>query len=228
MENIVAGKPQTVSSTEVSLAMSSWHLYPDLEVLHSSRKMVKQDDKLITPGGIVTIGLQNSAITDKFGISWSLPLSHLRYYGEGIISKATVNSSHSRVSMPQLIMVAFGCITSSWAKTAQEMDVCLQIFLEFNKKLKRCEDRIPEWFAILCRAGRIYGDADEATRADLILLIRLGGRRCWKFLTNDKMDFEPWFGLHSLGAITDIIKGHERKLRALRVRYRIINQVEKE
>ena len=191
MENIVAGKPQTVSSTEVSLAMSSWHLYPDLEVLHSSRKMVKQDDKLITPGGIVTIGLQNSAITDKFGISWSLPLSHLRYYGEGIESKATVDSSRSRVSMQQLVMVAFGCVTSSWAQTAHEMDICLQIFSEFDLKLRSCENEIPKWFILLCHAGRIYRDADEPTRADLMILIRFGGRRGWKFLTDVKEGLDP-------------------------------------
>src|ERR1051326_47790 len=84
MENTVAGTPQTVSSAEVLLALSAWHLYPDLEVLHGHAQIVKQNDPLVAPGGIVTIGIQNPDMADEYGISWSLPLSYLQYYGKPV------------------------------------------------------------------------------------------------------------------------------------------------
>ena len=57
MEDIVTGKPMAVQRGEGLLAMSAWHLYPDLEIVLPLRKCIKQNDELIPHGGIVTIGI---------------------------------------------------------------------------------------------------------------------------------------------------------------------------
>jgi len=64
MESVVAGQPMAVRSGEVLLAMSSWHLYPDLEVPGNKPTSIRQKDPLITPGGIVTIGLETPNLED--------------------------------------------------------------------------------------------------------------------------------------------------------------------
>jgi hypothetical protein len=112
MENIVIGMPQAVKSGEVLLALSAWHLYPNLEVLHSHTRIVKQNDPLTARRGVVTIGLQNPNVENELGIFWSLPLSHLQYYGKPVLATSSVNTQSSRVTMDQLLLVTLGCVTN--------------------------------------------------------------------------------------------------------------------
>jgi hypothetical protein len=57
MESLIAGIPQAMRDRSALLCLSSWHLYPDLCILGSTFVNVSFQDPLITPGGIVTIGL---------------------------------------------------------------------------------------------------------------------------------------------------------------------------
>ncbi|EWZ85509.1 serine/threonine protein kinase [Fusarium oxysporum f. sp. lycopersici MN25] len=56
VEKLIAGRPQVVYNGAVFLGLSSWHLFPDLIVLGDTVTEVKQNDPLIAPGGILTLG----------------------------------------------------------------------------------------------------------------------------------------------------------------------------
>jgi len=127
--------PQAVKSGEVLLALSSWHLYLDLEILYGHTQSIKQNDPLIVRGGVVTIGLQNPNVTDELGISWSLPLSYLQYYGKPVMATGSINTQSSRITMDQLLLVTFGCVTNDWVADTKGMTVCAKFLLALRKTL---------------------------------------------------------------------------------------------
>ena len=49
LDNLVAGIPQSIQNMEVLLGLTSWHLYPDMSVVHSKAKHVYQKDDLVNP-----------------------------------------------------------------------------------------------------------------------------------------------------------------------------------
>ncbi|OTB13474.1 hypothetical protein K445DRAFT_44822, partial [Daldinia sp. EC12] len=85
LENLIEGIPQQISDGAVLLGLSSWHLYPDL-LLARTNQYVRQEDALISSGGIITIGLESKEDNGK-GVFWSLPLAQARYYGDPVITK---------------------------------------------------------------------------------------------------------------------------------------------
>ncbi|KAI0434647.1 hypothetical protein F5Y09DRAFT_355554 [Xylaria sp. FL1042] len=80
LNNLIQGVPQSVEYGSILLGISSWHIYPDMVVLENSPKPISQADPLVKDAGILTVGL-NTQRPSENGISWSLPLGHLRYYG---------------------------------------------------------------------------------------------------------------------------------------------------
>ncbi|TGJ81490.1 hypothetical protein E0Z10_g7272 [Xylaria hypoxylon] len=57
MENLCKGIPQRVHNGAVLLAITSWHLYPDVNVFGGETECVIQNDVLVSPGGRLTVGL---------------------------------------------------------------------------------------------------------------------------------------------------------------------------
>jgi hypothetical protein len=72
VEQFLSGKPQEIADGSVFLALSAWHLYPDLIVLGAELTKIEFKDKLIPSTGVDTIGVERE------GIQWSLILFHLR------------------------------------------------------------------------------------------------------------------------------------------------------
>ena len=92
MDKLIDGINHSVQNGAVLLGLYSWHLYPDLIVLGKVTADTRQKDPLIATGGIVTIGLQGAEPNDDRGVYWSLPLAHVRYYGDPVISERSINS----------------------------------------------------------------------------------------------------------------------------------------
>ncbi|KAI1109628.1 hypothetical protein F5Y14DRAFT_458003 [Nemania sp. NC0429] len=80
VESLIQGVPQSVHDGAVLIALSSWHLYPDMVVFQDDFKEITQSDPLVAQGGVLTMGLKASPESTE-GVRWSLPLSKLRYYG---------------------------------------------------------------------------------------------------------------------------------------------------
>ena len=98
MDDLIQGKPQRVQNGALLLALSAWHLYPDISVQSNPAKFVEQKDTLINPGGVITVGLNNHADHADEGVFWSLPLAHLKVYGKPIVITRHNGISHTQVT----------------------------------------------------------------------------------------------------------------------------------
>ena len=56
LQNLILGMPQRISKGALLLGISSWHIYPDLNVVGPTVN-VQFHDALIAPGGVITLGL---------------------------------------------------------------------------------------------------------------------------------------------------------------------------
>lgn len=97
MNRLVQGIPQQAQDGAILLAMSSWHLYPNMEVLLEETKDIKQHDELMN-GALLTISAYG-AIHNKEGVFWSLPLARMRYYSAPVVAERQIASKASRVTI---------------------------------------------------------------------------------------------------------------------------------
>jgi hypothetical protein len=126
VESILCGMAQTVHSPEVLIGLSSWHLYPDMHVFVQREEFIEQHDGLIPKAAPITLGLRNGDVSKDEGISWSLPLSRLRFYGKPTQSQGLIASRISRAPFEHLLQIAFGSAISGWGGDASNMDAVLE------------------------------------------------------------------------------------------------------
>lgn len=100
-DNLLQGMPQSVQNGSILLGLSSWHLYPNMLILEHSRDPVLQNDHLVDTAGILTLGLNNER-NATCGVSWSLPLGQLKYYGHPVVTESSLVTKGNRVSTMQL------------------------------------------------------------------------------------------------------------------------------
>jgi hypothetical protein len=113
-EKLISGVPQSVSDGSILLGLSAWHIYPDLLALEKSDRFIKQKDKLVDQGGVLTVGLQSASPRQDCGIYWSLPLAYFRYYGDPVTTTKALGDHSSKVSIDQLLNLALGCLFGEW------------------------------------------------------------------------------------------------------------------
>ncbi|KAH8881977.1 hypothetical protein GQ53DRAFT_812359 [Thozetella sp. PMI_491] len=78
MDRMAQGMSMRIQDGSVLLAISSWHLYPDMEVLVEETKSIDQNDTLMR-GSLLTVSTQGVDM-EMDGVFWSLPLARMRYY----------------------------------------------------------------------------------------------------------------------------------------------------
>ncbi|OTB05969.1 hypothetical protein M426DRAFT_48594, partial [Hypoxylon sp. CI-4A] len=83
MDSLVRGMPQRVQNGAVLLAISSWHLYPNMEILLERTQSIDQNDSLMS-GAVLTISAYG-VDSNHEGVFWSLPLSRMRYYSPPVM-----------------------------------------------------------------------------------------------------------------------------------------------
>lgn len=111
-EALVNGVSQKAKSGEILLALSAWHLYPNLMIVEPCPKTIMQKDPLLHSCGILTIGLHR-AEEEQGGISWSLPLAQLRHYGAPVTRERTVNSTQ-RLTLEEFAQAFLGAFLHGW------------------------------------------------------------------------------------------------------------------
>ena len=136
MENILKGMPQRVQSGAFLLGLSAWHLYPDMVVHGSVTKKIQQGDQLVPTGSIITLGLESVAGADM-GVCWSLPLAHLRFYGDPVQSSRSTGHDASRIPAEQLIYVVLGVLFRNWVKTSSMIPLALRWLSKMHRCIKR-------------------------------------------------------------------------------------------
>lgn len=219
VDQLVAGIPQSVQTGAPLLGLSAWHLYPNM-VVYCPGKYGKpidilQHDPLVKPSGIMTLGIQDIRRRGD-GIYWSLPLAHLRYYGQPIQSEALLSSRTSRFSIDDLTLVALGSIIRRWCASTTDIDLALKILIQFDELVD-----IPgglwgawSWLSLLASAARSFLDAESNIRADKLPFIRCGQRRYPLFVDDPKSD--SIFGLSAPSTLLRLIPGNAERVRLLR------------
>ncbi|KAI1424138.1 hypothetical protein F5Y12DRAFT_754138 [Xylaria sp. FL1777] len=113
MENLCNGVAQGLKDGAVLLAISSWHIYPDIVMCVERPRVIEQNDILVSPAGRLTVGLEDANPASAIGVHWSLSLANLRYYGDPVMSKSHIRDA-SRISFRELTLVCLGSLFAAW------------------------------------------------------------------------------------------------------------------
>lgn len=194
-EKLVQGIPQRVHNGAVLLAISSWHLYPDMEVLLDQTKEVEQNDKLMR-GALITIPQQNSHCTNE-GVYWSLPLSRMKFYSPPEIRQRHIASDTSRVTMDEFWIVMLGAIVGPWEEDGYDVNEACEFINFVEKRLSLSRRQVP-WLGPLSQAASQYLKSSNTAQQQTIKLFGLGRRRCHDFLSTRDQRFPALFGLTNL------------------------------
>ena len=204
MNDLIEGKPQRVQSGALLLALSAWHLYPDISVQSTSLQFIKQADPLVDQGGVITVGLQNRTSHSNDGVYWSLPLAHLRVYGKPVVTTRHNGISHTQITFSQFLIVTLGSLFSLWHISEADLEVAAEIVCRlaridetFTKSHREqgCQRRPTPGLAILGRAAQLYLSSKDSLRAEYARLLAFGRRRCSTFLADKNERPVQFFGL---------------------------------
>lgn len=212
MESIVSGTALSGDKPEVYIGLSSWHLYPNLFVLGKEPKEVLFEDTLIPDGATISLGMESLSQKLGHGITWTMPLSHVRYYGRPQIASNTIALHSLQVPFDRIIQVAFGSAIESWGADSIDLAQTCHFFTSLadamdaeSQQLRKANldthSRDLRRFSVLANCARNFLAAQTQERHDMKLYIDLGRGRYKSFLNSYQAQFRvmaPYFGLNRL------------------------------
>ncbi|XDG08020.1 hypothetical protein ABKA04_007635 [Annulohypoxylon sp. FPYF3050] len=179
MEKLLNGIPLQVHGGDVLLALLSWHLYPDMVYLSMGNQRIEQNDPLLKGRGILTLGLEPSPRVnrDRKSVYWTLPLSHLRYYGRLPVTRTQSirTSDRDRITINELLWAKISAyiidLDDGSVATEEILDLLSDFMLKLHKAYQaddqRHTHRIPldngdmdvnTWMAMIHRICLEYKD----------------------------------------------------------------------
>ena len=224
-EALVMGVSQKAKSGEILLALSAWHLYPDLMVVEPYPKTIKQKDPLLPSCAILTVGLHRVE-EEQGGICWSLPLAQLRHYGAPVTRERTVNSTQ-RLTLEEFAQAFLGAFLHGWGdrgtKTSDMINWLQKVHLTLVASAKQ-KDHLPSsnlglhetgsWLGILFDASEMclqaFNTGDESPKQ----MLRLGRRYAQAFLGKPLQG--PYFGLSEKGKFVSCTGTEDNRIQVLR------------
>ena len=234
MEDLLNGAAQRVDNGALLLGLSAWHIYPDMIVHGPTTKSINQDDMLVPEGSIITLGLQGSAEFNQ-GIYWSLPLAHLRFYGDPVQSSRSTRFDTSRVTARQLVHIALGSLFSLWFATSRATPKGLQWLVDLSTFFDRAKLQIEKdgdenpsyknlrnhtsqigWLGILMSTATAMGQLSKSDRERANKLIALGYRRYRSMLADPIHHQLSYFGLLKPRNLFPLLKTNEDRISILR------------
>ncbi|KAI1747770.1 hypothetical protein F4782DRAFT_535045 [Xylaria castorea] len=209
MDNLCKGVPQRVYNGAVLIAITSWHLYPDVDVFGGKVKTIIQNDMLVSPGGRLTVGLEDADPESTVGVHWSLSLANLRYYGDPVFATSHMSDA-SRISFQDLTLGATFIVAlwrsieriapgvSPYTHKAQ-----LHQTPDTPEAKARCILSSPNhWLRLLASAAGRLLESDMESRATARRLVSLGCRRGRSLLQAEEKSLLPYFGLLDARALS--------------------------
>lgn len=226
MEGLVNGISQKAQTGGILLALSAWHLYPDMMVVVPCVTHVRQKDPMFASGGVVTIGLEKPN-SDQKGVFWSLPLAHLRHYGAPVVLVRSLDSDEkSRLSLTELLQATLGCVLHSWGLAGSNtmetvgwlsnLSDLLNVAASAGNSLASLMirgDAEASWLNLILLAAKYHLECSGHDRVLAKTLVSLGRRHGRTFLGLANL---PLFGLQHLGTYTGLLVSEERKVEFLR------------
>jgi hypothetical protein len=201
MERLTQGIPQRVLDGSILLAVSSWHLYPDMDVLTDNGvKHVDQKDELMHRS-LITVAKSRQDPTRE-GVFWSLPLSRMRFYHPPDMVDRRLASDTSRVTMDEFLVVILGAMVGRLEEDINIMELCIMIretHTLFKSKLGT--KPLPDCLQVAYISALAYLDASPVDSLQREKLFHLGCRRGWKllstggFLLKNLFDFDSMFSM---------------------------------
>jgi hypothetical protein len=216
IEKLVSGMSQSIQNGAPLLGLSSWHLYPDMLVLGGQTKEIKQHDRLIPAGTLVTVGLQDQK-SGNSGVFWSLPLAHLRFYGDPVLVTGSTNIE-SGLTVDQLLQVALGSFLGQWVTKFAEFEAAAQVLILMWSTLSATQVSPSAWLGVLAKAAKSYLSSTGLDRTEYTQLMKSGWRRYSNFLVerNLKLWPAPCLGLTIPKSLLGLARGHEERIWILR------------
>jgi hypothetical protein len=212
LDNLIVGMPQSVHDADLLLGLSSWHLYPNMTVVHTKIIHVEQNDKLVAPGGIVTLGLRVPENDGMGGVLWSLPLSHLRYYGKPVRATGELSICTSRITFEQFLFISLGSLTRGWPG---RHDLVVRAILAVSQ-LWRADETTPGWFQLYFETVQWYNSLDGKEREQAEQLFYFGRRRCQTLFGSSAPKLAVWFGLCKVENFVRVLPGAECRIAWMR------------
>lgn len=196
LERLLNGEPQSVTDGAILLAISAWHLYPNLLVLGREFTKVDFGHHGIQSSGLLTVGITyaNSSAGSKDGIYWSMALSHYRHYGRPL---RTVGEIDDRLTIEQLHLVALGSLLRDWNVPRNDVEPTARWLNALEGCLSRTKASLgcPPWLTSLAKAARVFLGTEGSRKKEAIALVDFGQRRGTNLLRPRGQSCLPWFGL---------------------------------
>ena len=233
MESLLTGTAQRVQEGAFLLGLSAWHIYPDMVVHGSMIQEIKQNDSLVPVGSIVILGLEASTESHS-GVYWSLPLAHLRYYGDPIQKSRSTRYDASRVSTDELMYIALGALFNGWFETSAESAKGLQwlcslsSFFERASQFRTANFQGPNirqtqrqlfehgWLGRFMSAAVAISRLQPGDKQRADKLIALGYRRYRNFLEKGPSHRALAFGLLKPANLFPLLETDEERIALLR------------
>lgn len=221
MNNLIQGLPQQVQEGAALLGISSWHMYPDMVVLGDTPVDISQGDPIFGGTAILTLGLEIVRDSQK-GVSWSLPLARLRFYGQAVKTQGVVSSDNSRHTMEQFGYIVLGCVFSHWqdfGKTPETGATWLHDIMEFIQPTLGHSVSLDKfrrhWFKYLdSTAQSLLGSTDmDLKLANQLVAL---GRRKSDFIYQSAWDVKPLFGLSNMRTLIPMMVSSHVRIEFLR------------
>lgn len=212
MNNLVRGMPQTVQDGAALLAISSWHLYPDMVVYGGPVVEVKQKDPIFKPAALLTLGLQHLR-EDKKSVYWSLPLACLQHYGYPIRTSRSAGSETARITYRQFAYILIGCLFMNWKEFSLTNDEGLQWLRRLGYIMQPFEGGVlslnSKWLEYITTAAYELDNYDDSEKKAAFQLMNLGRRRS-TFLYADWHMPPPLFGLSQVPVLLAVLNDRSR------------------
>ncbi|KAI1327271.1 hypothetical protein F5Y16DRAFT_421091 [Xylariaceae sp. FL0255] len=215
MEKLIKGMPQRIHNSAALIAISAWHVYPDVELFGSHTIATPEPES-------------------GQGVYWSLSLANLQYYGDPVHTTNHVKDE-TRVSFSEITLVALGSLFAAWESPRFHAHFdrleAARFLTALWDTLSRIRADSPSptstdllldiisqhsWLNLLTMAAETMLDKDSAQSQRAQKLVSLGARDGRNFLQSEKSRAEPFFGLSEPSVVIDMLKDTNARIEALR------------
>lgn len=222
VEKLLEGVPQSVNDGSVILALTSWHLFPDMFVIGAGKDIISQHDELYPKGTVITLG-QSSRPPDanSDGVFWSLPLACLKYYGDPVVRTRSLGDNICRLAFPEAMQVVLGCTLAGWGDYGRNIQqACVNIvslaeFISNNRNTEYGHSR--SWIHLLAESAESYLAEMGSSQSHTQSLTLRGHRRYKHLFWEPEEEYPPLFGLTGLTTVLRLVDDMEHKLSFLRL-----------
>ncbi|KAK2012149.1 hypothetical protein LZ32DRAFT_678456 [Colletotrichum eremochloae] len=199
MERLLNNKPQQADDRIILIAISSWHMYPNLVVFQEQATSIIFKDTLFKNSAVLSLGLEYVlSQRGKFN-RWSLALSHLRYYGDPV--KVQSEGTLQRVNVGQLWLAALGATLRQWQVQLSNLRDSVIWFERMGILIQNTSQRNSaeiSWLRKMFEAVSTFSTASIPEQQTIMSLVQFGHRRGIRFLGGAGGIWPPYFGVCDL------------------------------